>query len=102
MTLSFQTNDVIHSIRSNMSSRVLGNWVQLRTEFLIRKIWTTADTKYSWFFNMAANMAGLTTNFNGNFWHFLITKSSFCLGKTYSKITKIRYLLKFWSATFDP
>ena len=51
--------------------------------------------KNSWFFNMAANKADLTTNFNGNVWHFLITKSSFCLGKTFAKRIKIRYLFKF-------
>ena len=51
---------------------------------------------------MAANESDLTTNFNGNFWHFLITKSSFCLGKTYVKIIKIRFLLKFYSVIFDP
>ena len=61
----------------------------------IREIWTIADTKNSWFFNMAANMADLTTNFNGSFWHFLFTKSSFCLGKSYGNIIKIRYLFKF-------
>ena len=58
---------------------------QWRTALPIREIWTTADSKNSSFFNMAANKADLTTNFNGNFWHFLITKSSFCLGKTMRK-----------------
>ena len=72
-----------------------GLHAQWRTALPIWEIWTTAGTKYSWFFNMAANKSDLTTSFNGNFWYFLITKSSFCLGKTYAKVTKIRYLLKF-------
>ena len=50
---------------------------------------------------MAANKADLTTNFNENFWHFLIAEIPFCLGKTYAKRIKIRYLFKFWSVTFD-
>ena len=37
-----------------------------------------------------------------NFWHFFFAKCSFCLSKTYAKITNIRYLFKSWSVTFDP
>ena len=75
---------------------------QWRTALPIQEIWTTADTKNSWFFKMAANKADLTTNFNRNLCFFLITKSSICLGKIYAKMIKIWYLFKFWSATFDP
>ena len=62
--------------------------------FLFGKHGQPLTQKNSWFFNMAANMAHLTTNFNGNFGHFLITKNRFCFGKTYAKIIKIRYLFK--------
>ena len=51
---------------------------------------------------MAANKAELITSFNWNFWHFLITKHSFYLSKTYVKRIKIQYLFKYWSVTFDP
>ena len=88
-----QMTSSIVADHSNMSSRVLGKRITCAVTHAlhIQQIWATADTKNSWFFNMAVNKADfdLTTNLNGNFWHFLITKSSFCLGKTYAKIIKI-------------
>ena len=54
--------------------------------FLFGKYGTTADTKYGWFFNMAANKADLTTNFNGNFLAFFDYQKQFLLGQTYAKI----------------
>ena len=99
-------NDIIHSNCSNMSSHVWKSrlHVQWCTVLPIQEIWTNHLHKKQLFSNMVANMADLTTNFNRNFWHFLITKSSFCLGKTcmYAKGIKILYLFKFWSVTFDP
>ena len=69
-----------------------GLHVSLR--FLFVKYEQPLTQKNSWFFNMTANMADFTTNFNGNFWHFLFTKSSFCLGKTYAKIIKSKMGLR--------
>ena len=83
-----QTNDVINSNRSNMSSRVLGKRITCaltHCAFFMRNINSRWHTQKSCFFNIAANKADLTTNFNGNVWHFIITKSSSCLGKTYAK-----------------
>ena len=79
-----------------------GLHVQWCTALLIWEIWATADTKYSWFFDMVANKAELTTNFNRNFWHFLITQSSFCSGKTLFENNKVSIFIKILKCHFWP
>ena len=51
---------------------------------------------------MVSEMADLTTNFIGNFWHLLFTKSSFCLGKTYAKIIIFHIYSNFEMSLLTP
>ena len=47
-------------------------------------------------------MADLTTNFDGHFWLFLLTKSSFCLGKTYAKKQRFNIYSNFDVSLLNP